>query len=269
MNFTDQLNRSVVLPHWPPRRIVSLVPSQTEFLADLGLGEEVVGITKFCVRPVEWFAAKPRVGGTKTLDFQKISALAPDLILGNKEENERAQIELLAAEYPVWLSDVATLEGAFDMMQRLGALVGKAEAANEMVSEIRADFAALRPIQGPAPRVAYLIWRKPYMVAGGGTFIDAMLCAAGLVNVFADQTRYPEVGFEVLAAARPDALLLSSEPYPFAEKHLAELRAVCPNAQIRLVDGEIFSWYGSRLRHAPAYLMERLELKIENGELRT
>jgi ABC-type Fe3+-hydroxamate transport system substrate-binding protein len=265
MNFIDQLNRRVALPHWPPRRIVSLVPSQTEFLADLGLEREVVGITKFCTRPAEWFSAKPRVGGTKTIDFQKISALAPDLIVGNKEENERTQIELLATEYPVWLSDVATLEGAFDMMLRLGALVGKDAAATQMATEIKADFAALQPVQGPAPTAAYLIWRKPYMVAAGGTFIDAMLRTAGFANAFADQMRYPEVGPEALAVARPDVLLLSSEPYPFAEKHLAELRAICPKAQVRLVDGEVFSWYGSRLRHAPAYFRQLgREFRIEN-----
>ena len=112
MLFYDQLQRSVQMPQWPPRRIISLVPSQTELLHALGLQEEVVGITKFCVHPAEWFQQKIRIGGTKTLDLQKIANLQPDLIIGNKEENDQAQIELLAAHHPVWMSDISTLEDA-------------------------------------------------------------------------------------------------------------------------------------------------------------
>lgn len=258
MMFTDQLQRKVILPVWPPQRIVSLVPSQTELLYDLGLGAAVAGITKFCVHPAEWFREKNRVGGTKTLDFKKIDALKPDLIIGNKEENERGQIEQLAEKYPVWMSDIATLDDAYDMMLRVGELTGKQAESRHLVEKIKNAFTAIRlpGNQHRRPSVAYFIWRKPYMVAGSGTFIDAMLHEAGFENVFAQKDRYPEISLEKLAEARPEFILLSSEPYPFAEKHFAAFREVCPESKIARVDGELFSWYGSRLLYSAAYFQE-------------
>lgn len=272
MNFIDQLKKTVSLPAWPPRRIVSLVPSQTELLSDLGLENEVVGITKFCVHPRNWFEAKPRIGGTKTLNFEKIAALKPDLIIGNKEENERAQIEQLAKRYPVWMSDVATLEDAYDMMRRIGELTGKGAESQNLIEKIKATFDTNRPPSTVnrvpstvhrvpsavhrGPSAAYFIWRKPWMVAGGDTFIGEMLRVAGFENVFAQKSRYPEITLEELAAAQPEVILLSSEPYPFAEKHYAAFREVCPEARVLLVDGELFSWYGSRLLHSAAYFRD-------------
>jgi len=258
MIFTDQLQRKVNLPVWPPQRIVSLVPSQTELLFDLGLEREVAGITKFCVHPVEWFREKPRVGGTKTVNFKKTDALKPDLIIGNKEENEREQIEQLAEKYPVWMSDIATLNDAYDMMLRVGELTGKQTVSLNLIDRIKTAFSAIRlpGNQHRRPSVAYFIWRKPYMVAGSGTFIDAMLHEAGFENVFAEKGRYPEINLEKLAEARPEFILLSSEPYPFAEKHFAAFREVCPESKIARVDGELFSWYGSRLLHSAAYFQE-------------
>lgn len=276
MTFTDQLDRTVMLPAWPPKRIVSLVPSQTELLADLGLEKEVAGITKFCVHPAEWYRTKPRVGGTKTLNFEKIKALNPDLIIGNKEENEREQIEALAERYPVWMSDVKTLDDAHDMIRRVGELTGKTEKSLLLIRNIRECFAAHERVprhQAPRDRLpstvsrppstvnrplsaAYLIWRKPYMAVGGNTFIDNMLRIAGFKNVFANQDRYPEITPDELSKAKPDVILLSSEPYPFAEKHKAAIMELCPGAQVLLVDGEMFSWYGSRLLFAPQYFRQ-------------
>ncbi len=258
---TDQIGRTVRLPVFPPRRIVSLVPSQTELLHALGLEREVLGITKFCVHPPAWFQEKKRVGGTKTVSFEKVAALQPDLVLANKEENERDQIEALSEHFPVWVSDVRDLPTALDMIEGVGAVTGKFEAAQALVAGIRAAFFAHRPEPGAyRPRVAYFIWRKPYMVAGGGTFIHAMLEAAGFDNVFAAETRYPEISGETLRALAPEVLLLSSEPYPFAEKHLAEFRELCPAAHAAvIVDGELFSWYGSRLLQAPAYFRQLRE----------
>ena len=253
MNFIDQMGRRVALDVWPPRRIVSIVPSQTELLADLGLEQEVVGITKFCIHPAEWFQSKKRVGGTKTLDIHKIAALKPDLIIGNKEENEQSQIEALVQQFPVWMSDIYTLEDAFQMMQQLGELTGKSTVADALVLKIRDEFAQLPASGQKRPKTAYFIWRKPFMVAGGDTFIHQMLQKAGFDNVFGSLSRYPEISLEQLVAAQPERILLSSEPYPFVEKHLAELQEICPNAQIQLVDGELFSWYGSRLLKSPAY----------------
>lgn len=256
--FTDQLDRNVSLPGWPPKRIISLVPSQTELLYELGLENEVVGITKFCVHPSQWFREKTRVGGTKTLNFQKIAALHPELIIGNKEENERDQIAALAEQFPVWLSDVRTLAAAWDMMLRIGELTGKAAAAEGLVRDIQAEFARhalpVKDTDRPRVRAAYFIWRKPWMAAGDDTFIDDMLRTAGFENVFAGLGRYPEISTEQLARTQPDQILLSSEPYPFAEKHFSAFLEICPQAQVRIVDGELFSWYGSRLRHAPVYL---------------
>lgn len=249
---TDQMHRPVAAPALP-QRIISLVPSQTELLYDLGLGNRVVGITKFCVHPEEWFRTKPRVGGTKKVDLEKVRALKPDLIIGNKEENERADIEALEKEFPVWMSDIRDLESALDMIGRVGALTGTAPKADAMATEIATGFAQLTP-RSEGYSVAYLIWRNPWMAAGPGTFINDMLQRCGYTNAFADRAeRYPEISPAELAAADADLIFLSSEPYPFAEKHIAELNLLLPGTPVLLVDGEYFSWYGSRLTNAAAY----------------
>lgn len=252
MPSTDQMGRKVNVPA-SPQRIISLVPSQTELLYDLGLGERVVGITKFCIHPESWFKTKHRVGGTKKVDMDKIRALKPDLIIGNKEENERKDIQALEKEFPVWMSDIRDLDGAVDMIQRIGHLTGTTEHANEITTRINLGFAALRPIEPPLT-VAYLIWREPFMAAGQATFVNDMLLRCGLTNVFDEgDARYPEVSDQALAEADPDIILLSSEPYPFREKHIADINMICPGTPVKLVDGEMFSWYGSRLANAPGY----------------
>lgn len=255
MIVTDQLGRKVELQH-TPKRIVSLVPSQTELLHYLGLEEEVVGITKFCIHPQAWFRSKTRVGGTKQLHLQKIRELSPDLIIANKEENVQEQVEALAADYPVWISDVNTLPDVLDMITTVGELVDRQEAAAELVQELRKRFAAIPPSPYPPLKTCYLIWKDPYMTVGGDTFIHAMLQQAGFANLFAQSSRYPEVTIEQLKELGCQLLLLSSEPYPFKQKHEEELQAQLPGTRILLVDGELFSWYGSRLLHAPAYFQQ-------------
>jgi ABC-type Fe3+-hydroxamate transport system substrate-binding protein len=240
-----------------PQRIVSLVPSQTELLFDLGLGEKVVGITKFCVHPAEKIKSVPKVGGTKKFHFEAIHALQPDLILGNKEENYREGIEQLAAYYPVWISDICTLADALSMICKVGEFVGATDKAVPLATTIGDAFANLVPAF--PVRVAYFIWRNPWMVAGNHTFIDDLLNRCGLANVFGHLPRYPAVSEVQIQEAQPDCLLLSSEPYPFAEKHRAELQQLCPGAKVLLVDGEMFSWYGSRLVQSPAYLTPLLK----------
>ncbi len=253
MHSTDQMQRTIEVPD-RPQRIISLVPSQTELLYDLGLGERVVGITKFCIHPETWFKSKHRVGGTKKVDLEKVRALKPDLIIGNKEENERKDIEHLAREFPVWMSDVRDLDSALDMIRRVGELTD-AGAKSEMIArDIVQGFAGLTPREEPRT-VAYFIWREPYMVAGHGTFINDMLDRCGLVNVFDEgDARYPEITAQQLAESDPDVVLLSSEPYPFREEHFDEINMILPGAPVRLVDGAMFSWYGSRLLHSPTYL---------------
>lgn len=251
MQFTDQLGKQIHLAA-PPKRIISLVPSQTELLHDLGLEEEVVGITKFCVHPDHWFRSKVRVGGTKQYHFDRIAALQPDLIIGNKEENDKVQIERLAEQYPVWMSDIYTLSDVFDMIQGIGKLVNRATQADDLVSTTKTAFQALN--KPTKLRVAYFIWRKPYMVAAKNTFIDEMLRACGFENCFAEQKRYPEIDLLELQELAPDCIFLSSEPYPFKTAHFAELQTLLPQTNIQLVDGEAFSWYGSRLLKSVAYL---------------
>lgn len=254
--IADQMHRTIAVPALP-QRIISLVPSQTELLHDLGLGERVVGITKFCIHPEEWFRTKTRVGGTKKVDMEKVRALQPDLIIGNKEENERADIEALEREFPVWMSDINDLDGALDMIRRVGELTGAQEHAAGIIASITTAFKHLRPIK-PELSIAYVIWRDPLMVAGGNTFITDMLQRCGLQNVFADRPeRYVEITPAELAAADPDVILLSSEPFPFAARHILEFNMICPGTPVRLVNGEFFSWYGSRLIGAANYL-ERL-----------
>jgi ABC-type Fe3+-hydroxamate transport system substrate-binding protein len=254
-SFTDQMGRIILLERLPVR-IISLVPSQTELLYTLGLPEpsfEVVGITKFCVHPTTWFREKPRIGGTKDIRPERIDALRPDLIIANKEENDRDQVESLATRYPVWVSNVRTLPDALAMIRAVGGLVGCPAQALTLAASIEKAFGELPPTTTHPPRTAYFIWRKPWMVAAGGTFIDDMLQRCGFTNIFGSQDRYPIIDPASLATSGCDLVLLSSEPYPFREKHILELQTLLPNATIRLVDGELFSWYGSRLLEAPAY----------------
>jgi ABC-type Fe3+-hydroxamate transport system substrate-binding protein len=247
----DQIGRTVLVPKHP-NRIVSLVPSQTELLFDLGLDERVVGITKFCVHPEAWSRSKVRIGGTKNLNFTQIQELNPDLIIANKEENNEADIERLQAEFPVWVSDVNDLDSALEMIYSLSQITNI--NADSLISEIRLGFDALRPITPPV-RTLYFIWKNPYMAAGSDTFIHDMLQCCGLENVLSSD-RYPELSIDEIISLNPELILLSSEPFPFKEDHVKELQHLLPNARIKLVDGEMFSWYGSRLRAAPAYFSE-------------
>ncbi len=256
LTFTDQLNRKIHLDA-PPKRIISLVPSQTELLYDLGLREEVVGITKFCIHPEEWFRSKTRVGGTKQYHIDRIAALQPDLIIGNKEENEKAQIENLMQQYPVWMSDIYTIEDALQMIVQIGEVVQKKEVATQLAQETRNALQTLPSAEGL--RVAYFIWRNPYMVAAKNTFIHEMLEACGFQNCFSEQQRYPEIDIATLQATAPDIVFLSSEPYPFKKQHILELQKSLPDTHICLVDGEVFSWYGSRLLKSRAYLRRLIE----------
>jgi ABC-type Fe3+-hydroxamate transport system substrate-binding protein len=240
-------------------RIISLVPSQTELLHYLGLENEVVGITKFCIHPKEWHQSKIRVGGTKQYKTEVIDDLHPTIILGNKEENDKTQVLALSEKYPVWISDIKTLEDAYQMILEVGALFQKKEKAEALVKELKAAFGNL-PVIGSLTKAAYFIWRKPFMVAGNGTFIHEMMKIAGFENVFGHQDRYPQTELSDLAKHQPEVILLSSEPYPFKEQHLEEFRIACPEAQVILVDGELFSWYGNRLLDSAAYFKKLKEI---------
>ncbi len=246
-----------------PVRIVSLVPSQTELLHYLQLEAETIGITKFCTHPQQWFKNKIRVGGTKTVDIAKVITLNPDLIIANKEENVREQVEILAQQYPVWVTDVNDLKHAQQMIADIGQLTHRHGQATMLVQMIEEQFYTLqKKLEHPFGtvagnthqlRVCYLIWKDPYITIGSDTFINDMLKKAGFQNTFETASRYPAISLDDIRRNGCDVVLLSSEPYPFKEKHIQELQDALPGTRIVLVDGEMFSWYGSRLLLAADY----------------
>lgn len=255
--LTDQIGRTVNLPE-NPQRIVSLVPSQSELLFDLGLDDKVQGITWFCVYPEDKFKKKPKIGGTKQLKLDKIRELEPDLIIGNKEENEKEQVEELAKDYPVWVTHISDLSSAYQMIEDLGKITGTSQKALEILKKVKGQFDQLR-LESKPEKVLYMIWRKPWMAAGGDTFINEMLEVCGWENVLKDTHRYPEISEEDLQKLSPDLIFLSSEPYPFREKHFEEFQKRLPNAQIKLVEGDKFSWYGSRLLKSGTYFQSLIK----------
>lgn len=252
MLYTDQTGYQFTLTK-KPARIVSLVPSQTELLHALGLQEEVIGITKFCVHPEAWFRTKQRVGGTKDFKTELILDLRPDLILANKEENTHQGIASLRPHVPVWTSDIHTLEEALDMITTVGEICDRKTSADLLVTEIRSAFSTLSPPDtSTRKRTAYMIWKDPWMLAGTDTFIADLLRHCGL-ECYTREARYPETTPDALKNDPPDLLLLSSEPYPFTAADVQTLRTATGIRDIRLVDGEYFSWYGARLLSAPSY----------------
>lgn len=247
------------LPDKKYSRIISLVPSQTELLYDLELDEEIIGITKFCIRPEIWFKNKKRIGGTKDIHIEEILSLNPDLIIANKEENEKDQIEKLSSHCDVWVTDVNSLGAALQMILDIGNLTGKLQAAIKIRNEIELSFSELNKVvkKKNGGSAAYLIWQNPYMAAASETFINDMIIKSGLKNIFENQLRYPRTTIEELNKLKPGYILLSSEPYPFAEKHRLEIEKLMPDCKVILVDGEMFSWYGSRLLKTPRYLINK------------
>ena len=249
--FVDQLGRSIELVN-TPTRIISLVPSQTELLFDLGLEAEVMGITKFCIHPKHWHQTKTAIGGTKQLHIDKIRQLKPHLIIANKEENVREQVEELAKEFPVWISDVSNFETALSMIDGIAQITKRQLQGKKILDQIKHNFSSL-PTNNQKPRACYLIWKDPYMSVGGDTFINEMLHYAGFQNIFEHKNRYPQVTIEEIKSKNCKVLLLASEPYPFKQKNVEELQTFLPGVEIILVDGEMFSWYGSRLLKAASY----------------
>ncbi len=234
-------------------RIISTVPSITELLSDLGLDEEVVGITKFCVHPNHWFRNKQRIGGTKTLNVRAILDLKPDLIIANKEENVKKQIEQLKVSTEVLLTDIKTVEDNINLIRELSALTDRRMTGIRLVSEFKT---ALDSIERKSPTLscAYLVWQKPYMTVGQDTYIHNVMSTFGLENIYQDCNRYPTITLEDLKEKSPEVILLSSEPFPFGLDHLKIFQSEFHNSRISLADGEAFSWYGTRLIKKSLYL---------------
>lgn len=243
-----------------PKKIISLVPSQTELLHYLGLEKETIGITKFCIHPHQWFITKTRVGGTKSVKIKKIFWLNPDLVIANKEENNKEDIEAIAEIFPVWVTDIQNLEDAIKMIKDIGILTAKEPEGGTLVHHLEKIFSLhSREFKFNQRPVIYLIWKEPYMTVGGDTFINSMIKAAGYVNVYNHLKRYPIITMDELRHSPAEIIMLSSEPYPFKEKHLEVIKAGAPGKKVVLVDGEMFSWYGSRLMHAPEYFKKLME----------
>jgi ABC-type Fe3+-hydroxamate transport system substrate-binding protein len=236
-------------------KVVSLVPSITEALFDLGLTEnEVIGRTKFCIHPEEKVKNVAVIGGTKNINIDKIKSLQPDLILANKEENVKEQVEALMDDYKVIVTNVETIEDNYYLLKHLGTLFNKEDKAQLFNIKI---YDVLRQAKiNSAIKVAYLIWNNPYMTIGSDTFIHKILEEIGFENIFKDRTRYPEIQTEDLADA--DLIMLSSEPFPFKEKHIEELKAFYTDKKIMIVDGEAFSWYGTHIAKCEHYFKELL-----------
>lgn len=257
MIVVDQLNRRVRLEK-TPQRIVSLVPSQTELLYALNLKNKIAGITKFCIHPSDALKEKTVVGGTKKINIDTVEQLNPDLIIANKEENTKEDILALENKFPVWISDIRSLEDAYTMIQQVGEITDTAEQAKLLVHAIKKEFATTQHIH--SLKVLYLIWRKPYMLAGKNTFIDAILSAGGFTNIIPEnKSNYPVLSANEISRLSPDVLFLSSEPFPFKTEHISEFQKIVPDTVIKLVDGELFSWYGNRLLKTPAYLNELIK----------
>jgi len=255
--FVDQMNRSVTVAE-RPKRIVSLVPSLTELLQYFSLDREVVGITKFCVHPKEWFDSKDRVGGTKNIKLTRIRELNPDLIIGNKEENTESDIEALSKEFPVWMTDVNSFDDALDMIKGLGTLLLKETLSDGMVDMLHKSYEKLGKI-GKGKKVLYLIWDEPTYIAGTSTYIGSIIEKLGFVNDCQIE-RYPSIA--EVQHADPDYVFLSSEPFPFKSKHIEKYEKQFPNSQVILVDGEMFSWYGSRMLLAIDYFKTEFFKKL-------
>ncbi len=232
-------------------KIISIVPSQTEFLVDLGLKSLLVGVTKFCVHPNGLIHEVGHVGGTKNLNIERIRSLKPDLIIGNKEENTKNQIEELRKEFPVYLSDINTVEESFKMMRDLGEILQVSKKVEKLINQIEKERSKFKKISYPKRSCLYFIWKNPDMVVGSSTFIDSMIQEAGFENLGRKMgERYPEV---TELKEIPDYIFLSTEPYPFKEEDMRLFKKKYPNSKVKLVDGEMFSWYGSRMRLAYPY----------------
>jgi ABC-type Fe3+-hydroxamate transport system substrate-binding protein len=265
--YTDQLNRKVEVTEFP-KRIISLVPSQTELLFDLGVGDNIIGITKYCIHPREKIKKIKKVGGTKDFDIDKIIALKPDLIIANKEENYKEGIEQLERYFPVWISDINDLNSSLEMILEVGKLVGKKNEAKSLTDKLNIDFKELETTSSQTYKTLYFIWKDPFMIAGKDTFINDILEKINLENSTIEN-RYPIIDEEKIKELNPQVILLSSEPYPFKEKHIQQFAQLLPNAYIKVIDGELFSWYGSRLKYTVDYIKQlKNDVKLHFNKLK-
>lgn len=263
MIIYDQLKRELNIDH-VPQRIVSLVPSQTELLVDLGLKARIVGVTKFCVHPPDLRKSTTVVGGTKEVNYEKIRALNPDIIFCNKEENTPEMVRELEEICTVHVSDIVSIEDAIEIILQFGEILNVSDVSVALVKKFQEALQQFKSLDKPSRTVLYFIWRDPWMAAGKHTFINTLLELNNWKNIAPPgSSRYPEIKIEDLQVFKPDLVLLSSEPFPFKEKHRNEILKHY-KGQTELGDGEYFSWYGSRLLPAMKYFQD-LQIKLSNS----
>jgi ABC-type Fe3+-hydroxamate transport system substrate-binding protein len=236
----------------PARRVVSLVPSLTETVAATRR-EALVGATQWCTHPAD--LEVQRVRGTKNPDLGAVTGLRPDLVLANKEENRRLDVERLrAAGVPVWVTDIRTLDGAIASLRRMfSAALGWPEPP----WLAQAERAWLKPVPGPPLRAAIAVWRDPWMVVGSGTFTGDIAARLGLDNVYGGhRERYPRVDLDDVAEQGTDLVVLPDEPYPFSADDGPEM---FPGRRVALVEGRSLTWYGPSLIDARSKLTAQVE----------
>jgi ABC-type Fe3+-hydroxamate transport system substrate-binding protein len=236
-------------------RIVCLVPSITELVCDLGLADELVGRTGFCIHPWETVKHIPKVGGTKDIKLDRIRELAPTHAIVNVDENRREDAEALAGFVPhiVVTHPLGPLDN-LDLYRLLGATFDREAEAERLCEEFEGALDELRECTWTPQDVLYLIWRDPWMAVSPDTYIAQMLALVGWRSHPLDaEDRYPTVDLDEYAG-RLDRVLLSSEPYHFKARHLAEVQTAAPGADASLIDGEMTSWYGSRAIRGLRYL---------------
>lgn len=240
-------------------RIVSLVPSITELLCDLGLAGRLVGRTGFCIHPATTVATIPKVGGTKDVNIDKIRQLAPTHLVVNIDENEKPTVDLLAQFVPhVVVTHPLVPEDNLALARLVGGVFGADEAAASWCEAFGRELAALRALPpAPARTVLYCIWKDPWMTVSADTYIGAMLHELGwqVAPLAQDGSRYPRFAWSQELVDQLDAVLLSSEPYRFTEEHADALERQI-GKPVLLVDGEMMSWYGSRALAGVRYLRE-------------
>jgi ABC-type Fe3+-hydroxamate transport system substrate-binding protein len=256
--LTDQTGR-VLKVKLNPQKVVSLVPSVTETLIAIGLSGSIAARTKFCIHPKDTVSGIPKVGGTKTPKIHHVMDIKPDLIIANKEENRQEDISVLN-DFPIYVSDIKNTSDVIHFLNDMQEIFPDSSAK---VSGQKIYKAMETLPENPVLSACYLIWRDPWMTIGNDTFIHYMLLKAGFNNVFSESNRYPVIRSEDIISKSPDVVMLSSEPYPFKEKHIDEISQLLPDAKIILADGELFSWYGTRMLKFPEYV-RKLQTQLGN-----
>jgi len=264
--YKDQLGRTLELSK-TPTRIISIVPSITELLFDLGVEDTIVGITSYCVHPFHFLTTKKSIGGTKKVNIERVKELAPDLIICNKEENTPEMVAALSEIAPVYVSEVNTISDSLELIQQLGNILSCRTEAKNLVSKInfKLDDFKLFMKDMPTRKAAYFIWAEPWMVAANNTFINEVLKLNKFDNIYQNLERYPTIPLEKIRfSGDPRVVLLPSEPFKFTDDHAFEIATYANRSMTVFADGEYFSWYGSRLLKAFDYF-KQLQKKIDSS----